>query len=275
MALANDMTRLLEKIIDRLGLTLLLKSLPKELGRDALAHVIETDTMVTFSRYLPLKMRFVVNDETCYKQEGPQEINAQDRGSNNDRTVWYYIKDEVLGSNHILGIQDIDWLDYSGDNIGFSGSVGQNMYYPTAPCLEGSFETILGLQASADVASLYNRGIYIDFEYPNRFSVRGLANTVYNLKSFTVLLLVEHSSLSTISPTKMEVFEALAQCDIARFLYNNLKYYDGIETAYMNIDLKLTELNDLMNQRDQVIERLADANVSMANDMVPAIWGTG
>ena len=273
MALANDMTLLLNKISRRLGLALLEKHLPKELGREAWAEVIETDTMVTWSRYMPLKMRMVVNDETCDKKIGNHETNSQDRGTNKDQTVWYYIKDSVVDPNRVLGVYDIDWLDYSGDNIGFSGSVGQNMYYPSAPCLEGTFETILGLQSSADVASLYNRGIYIDYEYPGRFSIRGLANTTYDLRSFTVLLLVQHCSLSTISPTKMETYENLAQADVARFLYNNLKYYDGLETAYINLDLKLTELQDIAQTRENVIERLAEANVSMANDMVPAIWG--
>ena len=70
----------------------------------------------------------------------------------------------------------------------------------------------------------------------------------------------------------METFEKLAQIDIAKFLYMNLRYVDGLETVYVNIDLKLSELQDEANKRDDLIEELKNANVSMANDSVPAIW---
>ena len=122
------------------------------------------------------------------------------------------------------------------------------------------------------MASLYNRGIYIQFDYPNRFCLRGLGNTNYDLEKFVVKLLVEHKSLITISPTKMETFESLATADVANFLYMNLRYYDGLETTYLNIDLKLSELNDAANKREQIIEYLKDSYVSTSNDNIPYIW---
>ena len=70
----------------------------------------------------------------------------------------------------------------------------------------------------------------------------------------------------------MEKFEELAQADIANYLYMNLRYYDNLEPMYVNIDLKLSELQDEANKRDDLIEELKNANVSMANDSVPAIW---
>ena len=124
---------------------------------------------------------------------------------------------------------------------------------------------------AADMNSLYNRSIWIDFQYPNHFALRGIGNTNYDLNSFSVNLLVEHCSLATISPTKMEVFEKLATADIANYLYQNLKYYDNLETAFVNIDMKISELNDVANKRDQIIEELDNAHVSMSNDQVVAI----
>ena len=67
------------------------------------------------------------------------------------------------------------------------------------PEIAATFENILALQTAADFASLYNRGITIDFQYPNRFSLRGLGNTNYDLDRFVVVLLVEHKSINTIS----------------------------------------------------------------------------
>jgi hypothetical protein len=71
----------------------------------------------------------------------------------------------------------------------------------------------------------------------------------------------------------MEAFEALAQADIANFLYMNLRYYDNLETAYINIDLKLSELQDAAQRRQDAIEALKEGWVSPSNDATPIIWG--
>lgn len=260
MALANDMTALLNKVEHRLGLTSLLPHLPDWLSKEKWADIIMSDTITTFSRYYPNRLKMVVNDTTC------------DKGIENGVT-YYYIKDEMLQGTKLLGLMDIDWMDHTSSNSSLgSTSIGGGYYYPSMACPASTFESFLSLQMNADMSSLYNRGVYIDFEYPNRFSLKGLANTNYDLNSFTVILLVEHCSLSSISPTKMEIFEALAQSDIARFLYMNLRYYDGLETTYLNIDLKLSELQDEASKRENVLEEIKNSYVSTSNDNIPYIW---
>lgn len=260
MALSNDMSRLLNKVENRLGLKLLVSHLPEDLGKDAWANVVMTDSIVTFSRYYPNQFKMLINDNTVDKKL-------------ENGVTWYYIKDEILQGAKLLGLKDIDWMDNTTNNSSLTnGNVGQ-YYYPSMACPTQTFEDIVALQFNADFSSLYNRGLYIDFQYPNRFSIKGLSNTNYDLNSFTVILLVEHSSLNTISPTKMEAFEALAQADIANFLYMNLRYYDNLETAYINIDLKLSELQDAAQRRQDAIEALKEGWVSPSNDATPIIWG--
>lgn len=260
MALANDMSSLLKKISKRLGLLPLEPHLPEELKMDKWADTIMEDTMVTFSRYYPNRFRMIISDETCDKKE-------------EDQVIWYYIKDEILQGVKLLGIMDIDWTDHTTMNSSLgSATLGGGYYYPTFACPEATFQSILGLQMQADMTSLYNRGIYIDFQYPNRFSLKGLGNTAYDLEKFVLILLVEHCSLNTISPTKMEIFEKLAQADVARFLYMNLRYFDGFETAYVNIDLKLSELQSEADKREQIVEDLEQSYVSTSNDNIPYIW---
>lgn len=260
MALANDMTVLLKKIASRLGLLPLLPHLPNELKIDKWADVIMSDTMETFSRYYPHKFPMVVDDVTCDKKE--------ERG-----VTYYYIKDEILKGVKLLGLMDIDWTDHTASNASLGAtSLGGGYYYPYFGCPEATFESMLSLQLNADMSSLYNRGVYIDFQYPNRFSLKGMGNTNYDLKSFVVNLLVQHCSLSTISPTKMEIFESLAQADIANFLYMNLRYYDNLDTAYVNIDLKLSELQDVANRRENIIEKIQESYVSTSNDNIPYIF---
>jgi hypothetical protein len=260
MALANNYTDLLNKIERRLGLIPLVPHLPEELGKKAWATVIKDDTMVTFSRYFPLKVRFVVNYETCHKVKS---VNG---------TTEYIIKDEYLGGAKLLGVRDIDWQDCSADNLSVGQTAGYGYYIPNYGGMESTFEAFLAQQMSADIASLYNNQIYIDFEYPNKLKIMRAGNVDVNLASFVVDLLVEHSNLQTISPTKMETFESLAQADVARFLYMNLRYYDNLDTIYINIDLKLSELEQEGNKRDQIIDDMKNAYTLAASDTTPLIW---
>lgn len=260
MAMANDMSLLLTKIERRLGLSPLLDALPSDLKKDKWADIVMQDTLVTFSRYYPHKFKMTINDETVVKRTDSSGI------------VWYYIKDEILDGIKLLGIRDIDWTDISSANSALTNtSLAGGYYYPSFACPTATLESIMALQLNANMASLYNRQIYIEFEYPNRFCLKGLANTNYDFNSFVVILLIEHRSLSTISPTKMETFEDLASADIANYLFKYLRYYDGLNTIYIDIDLKLSELEQEAQKREQIIERLKDSYVSTSNDNIPYI----
>lgn len=259
MAISNKMTDLINKIERRLGLIPLTPHLPAEYGKQAWAKVIEEDTLVTFSRYFYHQIRFVVNDETTNKRV-------------EDNITVYYIKDEYLQGMKLLGVRDINWSDFSSDNLSVSQTAGYGYYSPDFfGCPECMFETMMGYQMMADMQSLYNRGIFIDFEYPNKIKLTGAGNVDINLKSFVVDLLVQHPNLNTISPTKMETFEALAQADVANFLQKNLRYFDGLETVYVNIDLKLSELESEASKRENIIEDIKNSYVSASNDNIPYI----
>jgi hypothetical protein len=256
--MANDMTLLLNKLERRLGLIPLTKHLPEEYNKEAWANLIQTDTLVTFSRYFPNKVKFIVNDETCVKKK------------ENKKTV-YYIKDEYLGGNKLLGAIDIDWTDTSADNISVGQTAGYGYYIPNYGSMDDTLQSFLNMQAAADTGSLYNNQIFVDWEYPNKLYISRAGNVDVSLNSFVVNLLVEHSSLATISPTMMESFEALAQADLAHFLFMNLRYFDGLETIFVNIDLKLSELDSEAGKRDQIIEDLKNASVSASNANIPYI----
>ena len=258
--ISNDFTLLLNKIERKLGMTMLLPHLPENLNKDSWLNVIKEDSLVTFSRFFPHRFKMIINDQSCNKREDEQG------------KLWYYIKDEFLQGAKLLGAYDIDWQDTSSNNAGLGASSIGNYFYPSYNCPVATLESVIGLQMAADMSSLYNRGIYIDFQYPNRFCLKGIGNLNYDLNSFTLILLVQHENLSTISPTKMETFEKLATCDVANFLYQNLKYVDGLETAFISIDLKLNQLEEWANKRDSIIEELDNAHVSTANDNIPYIF---
>jgi hypothetical protein len=94
----------------------------------------------------------------------------------------------------------------------------------------------------------------------------------HGLQNVPVQVLCVHSpSLCTISPTMMGVFEDLATADVAAWLYEELKYYESLETVYVNIDLKLSDLQDKANRRQDVLERLENAQISGAQSNMPII----
>ena len=253
MAYSNDFTLLINKIEGRLGLIPLTPHLPKEFNKEAWVDIIKEQSLVTFSRFYPYKIRYPVNSETTTKKAGI-----------------YYLNDDYLGDAKVLGILDIDWSDFGSDNLSLA-QIGPYGYY--SPGYYGSFpcalDQIMGYKMNADIASLFNLGIYIQYHDPNAFEIRGTGNLDLNLKKFVINVLVEHRDLSTISPTKMETFEQLAQADVATFLYKNLIHYDGLETVFANIDLKISELEQEASKRETIMEKLNDSYVSASNDNIP------
>ena len=258
MSMSNDMTKLINKIEKRLGLLPITPHLPEEFGKEAWAETIKDDTMVTFSRFFPRKVRFTINDETCHRVQ--------------DGKRWYYIiKDEYLGGVKLLGVQDIDWADTSADNLSIGQTAGYGYYIPNYGGIESTYDAFLAQQMSADVASLYNNNIFVEWEDPNKIRICRAGGIDVNLRSYVVNLLVQHSNLATISPTKMNIFEDLAQADIANFLFMNLRYYSPLDTIFINVDLQLGELEQQANRRTEIMDKLENSYVSASNDNIPYI----
>lgn len=251
---SNSLTRLVNKLEGRIpGLIILEPHLPPELGKDKWVERVKEDTLVTFSRYFNYKF--------------PYEVDYNTKRKNG----WYYIDEDLIGGAQILGVADLDWSDFSDKNLSLSQLSGLGPY-PMLPSYAFSPTDIINFQLRADAASLYNTGIYIDFKYPNMFALRGVGNLNINLTRFVVnVLLVHPDTLHTISPTMMEVFERLALADIATFLYNGLVYFDGVETVFANIDLKLDLIKEIADTRGDVIAELKESYVSAANDAIPYI----
>ena len=67
-------------------------------------------------------------------------------------------------------------------------------------------------------------------------------------------------------------FEALAQADVANFLYKNLKYFDGMETVYANVDLKLQDLETEAGKREEILNYIKDSYVSASNKNQPIMF---
>ena len=253
MASMNKMSALLNKIERRLGTKPL--NLPDYLTKDHWANeVIANETLDTFSRYFPNKIR-VILDKSMRIGDG-----------------WYVVDSQLDDSIEILGVRDIDWPSLSQDALAQHEAQGYGIYsvLPT----DYSYDDIAAIQMRADITSIFLNQIFIDFQPPNKIKLTSVYDTDVSkgLKSYPIDLFVKHSpNLMTIPPTMMETFEQLAQADVAKFLYENLKYYDGLETVYASMDLKLDQLSSEADKRDDLVEKLDEAHVSAANKNQPFI----
>lgn len=250
----NKMNNLLNKIERRLGTRQL--NLPDYLQKDNWAKdVIANDTLDTFSRFFPNSMHITL-DLSQRRKDG------------------YYIIDKYIPENiEILGVRDIDWALFSRDSLRLQEAQG----YGTYDFMTNNYglDDIALLQMRADHMSIFNNQIFIDFKPPNMIKVSTVtgADITRGMKSYPIEILIKHApNLMTIPSTMMEIFEELAEADVARFLYEELKYFDGLETVFANIDMKISDLESKASRREDIVQRLDEAHVSAANKNQPLMF---
>lgn len=250
----NNMSKLIDKIEWRLGLIPLTKHLPEEFGKNAWATVIKEDSLLTYSRYIPRRFSFKVTPQTAPKK-GP----------------WYYIDEDYIGSQSILGVGDIDWTKFGNRSIGLAQTFGYGTI-DAGLAANYTIDDIMGMKQRADYASMFSNQIIPEFEAPNKIRLVAAGNYDVNIGEFNIILYLKHlDSLTSIPPTAMEKFEQLAQADVAGFLVNNLKYWDGFETVFSTIDLKMSNLESEYGKRESIIDYLEQNYVSANNRAIPLI----
>ena len=252
MPMANEMTKLLNKIERRLGTQAL--NLPDNLKKNRWAtDVICNETLDTFSRYFPNKIEYTLSPE-------------------NRRGDYWLIDETTCSSNVILGVGDIDWHKWSSKFPGLTYG-GVNTYDMMANSVD--FQTYADIQMLADHTSAFSNGIYLDWIPPNKIKMNIVisASFLTNFQRIPIFIFVKHAdNLKTIPPTQMEWFERLATDDVASFLFEQLKMFDNLETVYANVDLKLSSLEEKARDRQQVIEYFESNYVSAANRNQPIMF---
>ena len=254
---SNRMVKLLNKIERRLGTKPL--NLPDEYNKDSWANeVIANETLDTFSRFFPNTLTVHVGQEV-----------KKSRG----RDGWYVIDENLLDGIEVIGVRDINWQTFSQDSIAQQLAGGYGLY--SALPTDYNVDDVMMIQARADMQSIFNNPIICEYKPPNLVKISGVysQDLTNGLRGFPVTLHIKHAlNLMTITPTKMETFEALAESDVARYVYEYLKYFEGAEHPNINIDLKLSELEGKASKREEIVQQLEEAHVSFANEGQPMIW---
>lgn len=209
-------------------------ALPFENPDKTLYDVIKLKTLKTFSPFCPQVMKFTLSlSEMVCKQSMYYESIYEIPPIFGERNLLYIKK--VTPKNKALG-------------AGYA-----------APLFDSDIDTYSSLamaQANANLISQAAPAVTFKFRPPNVLHLFYMA-TYFGEIDIEVCL--EHAeNLSTISPTSWESFYELALLDIKRFLYNTLKHYSEIQTAYGTINLKIDEWSSAESDRKDLIEKWRD-----------------
>lgn len=255
----NKMNRLLNKIERRLGTKPLM--LPDDIKKDTwVEEAIEPDTILTFSRYFPHKVRIIIDTE--------DKNNLSPDG-------YFVINTDMLGGAEIMGVKDIAWDIYNQVDGGAAMANSLGLYDYIASYNRYSLDDVMLLQARADMVSVFNNSIFIDFQQPNKIKLQSVTGGSIkgNIGRMPIDLYVTHpTNLSTIPPTQMEVFENLATSDVANMLVAYLSHYEGLETVFASVDLKLSYIERWADRREEFVQQLKDGYVSPANENQPILY---
>jgi hypothetical protein len=209
-------------------------TLPFENGDQALFDVLQLKTLNVFSIFLPqiIKLTLNVNQLKCIKNNFNESI--------------FEIPD-IFGERNIMYIKKVE----PKNKLIGDGYVN--------PMFNGSIELyneMMNVQSDANLMSAVAPAFTFKFENPN---ILYLYNMVTTYGEFDIEFAIEHAeNLSTIKPTTFLSFYELALLDVKMFLYNNLKHYTEIQTAYGTINLKIDDWSNAENDRKDLIEKWKD-----------------
>ena len=187
---------------------------PDEVFRD----VLELKTIPTFSQfqpyYIPLKMDL-------------------DKAIEVEKNLQYCIYElpDAFGDSEILFVKKLE-----EDLDSFAHG-----YLDTGALMGGmSWGDMMMGQANSNLASMAMPAVTFEYIAPNKIKIYN-DSFMYSRK-IRMEIAIEHSkNLSTISKTAQYSFTKLATLDIKMMLYNNLKHYNDLQTAFGNINLKIDD----------------------------------
>lgn len=242
----RDKAHLLKRIKMALGIySVKLPVTDDELFQDV---IIDT-TLPVFSTFIPYEYQLLVD---------LNEIRITDRYAVDDSSLisnCYQIPN-IFPKQRCLGINNIrPYIEYNGMMMTSS--------YETID----SYQVLATGQTLANLASAMIPPQTFKFIPPNKFEIYN--QVLYNNKVYLDLTFTHSPELFTIPETARESFYELALLDAKAYLWNHLKYYSSIQTAYGQMDLKVDNWENAESERKDLLERWTD-NYHL--DSVPAIF---
>jgi hypothetical protein len=240
-----NLSTLITRIKARCGLYAI--ALPFENADEAIKEVIENVTLRTFSTYCP------------YYENFRFELTSLERIEKNANYETYLLPD-VFSKREIMFVRDVRYDESDMSGLGYWGG--------GVPLLHGNMMRQAMLSNAG--MQLTNRVIpkmTFKYEHPRKVT---LYNILASSKVVFELAFMHDKSLASISPTEEESFFQLAILDVQDMLYQTLKHYNNIQTAFGNIDMKLDEWAQADDKRKQLLDEWDNV---YHMDVVPITYG--
>lgn len=213
-----------------------------------LVTLIETNTLLTFSNFIPViyKMYLDLTDETNIIRKDHQTLGVE-----------YYLKDPVL-DKYNLPILDVITINYNNVGVVDPYDPNSSQYYSSVIASRNNL-TLDSVLMGAEYT--YSRTL-IDTSMPFKryHELRG-ARLLY-LRNYAFAGQVELElktrwpNLVAIPEEFAQEFTTLAKLDLKIKLWNELKYLESISTPAGNMDLKINDWESAERDRDDYLAQL-------------------
>ena len=221
-------------------------ALPLENPDKDMTDVITNITLKTFSQFQPYYENFQCN------------VNDLERISKIGNEETYLLPD--FHERPILFVSDVY---YSEGNLSGLGYWGGGM-----PLVTGNVAQQMMLSnVSSNMIQHMLPKMTFKFSHPRKLTLYNM----YNSCSVLIVLAREHDkSLASIPDTCYESFLELAILDIKNFLYNIMKHYTELETAWGRVSVKIDDWANADQERKDLISRWSD---TYHLDQTSIYWG--
>ena len=174
-----------------------------------------------------------------------------------------YLIPDIFPKQRILGINNIKpYIEYNGMTM--------TSNYETID----SYQVLATGQTLANLSSAMIPPQTFKFFPPNTFKIYN--QVLYNNKVYIDITYTHSPELFTIPDTARSSFYKLALLDAKMYLWNHLRYFTTIQTAYGQMELKVDSWENAESERADLLSERADLlnnwDENYHLDSVPAIW---
>lgn len=205
--------------------------LPFDNPDSAITEVIQNITLRTFSLYQP------------YYETFRFDLHSLERLEKNANYEVYLLPD-IFSQRELLFVKDVRYDESDISGLGYWGG--------GIPLLHGNMlkQAMLSNAGLALTNKMVPRFTF-KYEHPRKVT---LYNVLASCKIVFDLAFIHDKNLASISPTQEESFFNLAILDVKDMLYQSLKHYSDIQTAYGNINLKIDEWQQASSDRKSLLD---------------------
>ena len=228
-----NMSKLITRIkrnIGIYGIALPIEDIDKEI-KDIIIDI----TLPVFSLYNPYEDHLYIDLQNLERIEKTSTYQS-------------YLLPSAL-SEKLLYIKDVRYDDRCISGLGYWGG--------DIPYLSGVLtEQTLISNAAKNLTNMALPKLNFQYEPPRKLT---LYNNYASLKVIIDMCCKHDQSLQSIRPTAEESFFKLAVLDVKENLYQLVKHYTTIQTAYGTVELKIDDWADAANERKELINQWDDS----------------